>query len=280
MQDAFAYCAALVRAADRDRFLATLFAPAERRGALHALFAFNTEVARVHEVAPQALAGEVRLQWWIDVLAGERQGEAAANPVAAALLTTLAHYRLAAADLIDLVEARRFDLYEEPMSSLADLENYARKTSSRVFALAAEILSGERMLASTEPAGIAYGIAVLLRAFPAHAARRQLYVPVELLERHQVPLADVFAGRPSAGLNAALAELRHIARRHLAAASERTSAVPAAAVPALLPIALVRPSLDRLERCVAFAPAEIPPWRRQWLIWRAAHNPARIAQSG
>jgi hypothetical protein len=36
MQDAYAYCAELVRTAARDRFIATLFAPAEQRGALHA----------------------------------------------------------------------------------------------------------------------------------------------------------------------------------------------------------------------------------------------------
>jgi phytoene synthase len=48
-------------------------------------------------------------------------------------------------------------------------------------------------------------------------------------------------------------------------------------IPAFLPVALVRPSLDRLERSDPFAPREIPAWRRQWLIWRAARNPARIA---
>ena len=36
MQGNFDYCAALVREADRDRFLATLFAPAEHRDALYA----------------------------------------------------------------------------------------------------------------------------------------------------------------------------------------------------------------------------------------------------
>jgi len=54
-------------------------------------------------------------------------------------------------------------------------------------------------------------------------------------------------------------------------------ALPRAALPAFLPVALVRPSLDRAERGDAFAPAEISPWRRQWLLWRAARNPARIA---
>jgi hypothetical protein len=53
--------------------------------------------------------------------------------------------------------------------------------------------------------------------------------------------------------------------------------LPSGSLPAFLPIALVRPSLARLERSNAFAPAEIAQWHRQWLIWRAARNPARIA---
>jgi len=70
MQDAFAHCEGLVRAADRDRFLTTLFAPAEHRPALLALYAFNLEVARVREIVHEPLAGEIRLQWWNDVLEG------------------------------------------------------------------------------------------------------------------------------------------------------------------------------------------------------------------
>ena len=86
MQDAFAHCSELVRSADRDRFLAALFAPVQHRDALLALYAFNIEVARVREVAREALPGEIRLQWWREVLSGERGEEASANPVAAALL--------------------------------------------------------------------------------------------------------------------------------------------------------------------------------------------------
>ena len=123
MQDAFAYCAELVRAADRDRYIATLFAPAEHRGALHALYASNVEITRVRELAREPLAGEIRMQWWSDVLAGERREEAGANPVAAALIETIARHGVAADKLADLIEARRFDLYDEPMASIADLES-------------------------------------------------------------------------------------------------------------------------------------------------------------
>jgi 15-cis-phytoene synthase len=277
MEEAFAHCVALVRAADRDRYLAILFAPAEHRGALYALYAFNGEVARVREAAREPLPGEIRLQWWTDVLRGERGGEAAANPVAAGLLASIERYRLPLDQLIALVEARRFDLYDEPMATLDELETYAGKTSSVLFSLASRILSGTEAEAVAEPAGRAHTFVGLMRALPVHAARHQLYLPSQLIERHAVKVADIFAGRSSPGLNACLAELRTMARRHLSAARESLRTLPREALPAFLSLALVGPALDRLERSDAFAPAELAPWRRQWLLWRAARNPARIA---
>jgi 15-cis-phytoene synthase len=276
MQDAFAYCAELVRTADKDRYLASLFAPAEHRGALHALYAFNAEVARVREVAREPLPGEIRLQWWSEVIGGGRSEEARANPVASALLAAIENYHLPASEFIALIEAHRFDLYDEPMKSIADLEDYAKKTSSAVIALAARIIEGLRAAEVAEPLGIAYGITGLRRAFPLHAARRQLYLPVEIFDRHGVRPADIFAGLTSGALNAALSELHNLARRHLFDAHERVMTLPREVLPAVLPIALVRPTIERLERRDPFAPAEISPWRRQWLIWRAARNPARI----
>jgi 15-cis-phytoene synthase len=276
MQDAFAHCAELVRQADRDRYLAALFAPAQHRGALHALYAFNVEVARVRDVAREPLPGEIRLQWWTDVLNGERREEAGANPVAAALLATIERHGLAAGTLSALIEAHRFDLYDEPMADIAELEAYAKATSAALFALTAQVLTGDGAEAAAEPAGLAGAIADLLRVFPAHAAQRRLYVPLELLARHEARPSDIFAGLSSPGLNAALAELRAIARRHLAAAGERITALPREALPAFLPLAPVRALLDRLDRCDAFAPVELSAWRRQWLLWRAARNSARI----
>jgi phytoene synthase len=276
MQDAFAYCAALVRNADRDRYLATLFAPARHRDALFALYAFAIEIERVREVAREVLPGEIRLKWWSEVLAGERSGEAAGNPVAGALLVAIERYSLPTNKLAELIEAHRFDLYDELMATVSELEIYTARTSSAIIGLAAQIL-GTVADAVAEPAGIAYGLTALMRAFPVHAARHQLYLSAELLERHGVRTADIFAGRSSDGLKATFAELRGLARRNLDLAHARLLAMPDAAIPAFLPVALVRPALDRLERSDAFAPGELSPWWRQWLIWRAARNPARIA---
>jgi phytoene synthase len=281
MRDAFAHCEALVRAADRDRFLATLFAPAEHRDALFALYAFNVEITRVREAAREPLAGEIRLQWWSDVLSGTGSGEVAAYPEAAALLASMARYRLQAERFEALIAARRFDLYDEPMATLGELEVYAEGASSGLIALAAQVL-----LAGAEPdigalchhAGLGHAIAGLLKAFPLHAARGQLFVPLEVLERHGTGRQDVAGGRATPQLRVALTELRQRARHHLREAQELLAAAPPAVLPALLPVALAPPMLARMERrdYDPFVPLEIAPWRRQWLIWRAARQPARI----
>ena len=279
---AFAHCEALVRAADRDRFLATLFAPRERRDALFALYAFNVEIARVREVVREPVAGEIRLQWWSDVLAGEGRGDRGPSG-----RIGLARDAWRATDcrrqrLQTTIAARRFDLYDEPMAALADLEAYAEGASSSLIALAAQILNGagaSDIDALSRHAGLAHAIAGLLKAFPFHAARGQLFVPLELLERHGADREDVRAGRATPQLRAALADLRGSARRHLRQAQELArDRVAVRRMPALLPVALAGPTLARMERrdYDPFVPIEIAPWRRQWLIWRAARRPSRI----
>lgn len=273
----FQHCAALVREADRDRYLATLFAPAQHRDALFALYAFNVEISRVRELAREPMPGELRLQWWREALSDERAGEAAAHPVAAALRETLARYNIPSDRLIALTDARGFDLYNEPMASVTDLEIYGIKTQSALFAMAAEILGAASELMTLD-AGIAYAIAGLLNGFARHAARRQLYVPLDLLNRHRVNREEIFAGQVSDGLRAALAELRIVARRHLAIANSKLKSAPPEILSALLPAALVAPALRRMER-LGYDPFKFEPalaWRRQWWLWRAARDPRRI----
>jgi phytoene synthase len=276
----FEHCAALVREADRDRYLATLFAPAEHRDALFALYAFNVEIARVRDLAREPMPGEIRLQWWREVLSGLRGGEAAANPVAAALLETLALSHFGSERLLSLIEARGFDLYDEPMANATDLEIYGIKTQSVPFALAAEILGAQGAASEmvTLDAGIVYAIASILHGFARHAARRQLYVPLNTLNRHGVNREEIFAGQSSAGLLAALADMRALARKHLVAAQAKLKDAPLQILPALLPAALVAPALRRMEKRdydpFKYEPA--PAWRRQWWLWRAARNPRRI----
>lgn len=274
------HCAALVRAADRDRYLAALFAPAQHRGALLALYAFNVEIARVRDLAREPMPGEIRLQWWREVLSGARDGEAAAHPVAAALQGALTQYRIAPDGLLGLIDAHAFDLYDEPMGTLDDLDRYGARTQGALLAAAAGILGGGETAgeALLRHAGIGYAIAGILSGFGRHAARRQLYLPLEVLERHRVEREDIFARTAGEGLRGALGELMRHGRRQLAAAQGELASAPSAMFPALLPMATAGPQLRRAERPGRdpFGPLPLSALRRQWLIWRAARDPRRI----
>lgn len=280
MQTNFEHCAALVREADRDRYLATLFAPAEHRDALFALYAFNVEIARVRELAREPMPGEIRLQWWREMLSGERDGEAAAHPVAAALQAALERYGFVAAPLLELIDARSFDLYDEPMASVDDLELYAIRTQSPLFAMAAGILGQGSAPPETFTlnASAATTIGRILSDLPRHVARRQLYVPLDVLGRHGVNREDIFARQISGPLRAALSDMRDIARQHLEKAQASLQSASPQILPAFLPVALIGPQLRRMERA-GYEPFQfelLPAWRRQWLLWRAARNPKRI----
>ncbi|HEU5016430.1 MAG TPA: phytoene/squalene synthase family protein [Pseudolabrys sp.] len=274
------HCAALVREADRDLFLATLFAPEPHRDALFALYAFTIEIARVRDLARESMPGEIRLQWWRESLAGERDAEAQAHPVAAALRATLIRYGLSADPLMALIDARTFDLYDQPMDSLHALDTYAQATRGAVFAFAAAVLGGlvQQTRALAQHAGIAYTIAGAVSNLPLHAARRQLYLPRELLDRHGLVPEAVFARETSEGLCAALADLRGHARAHLGAGGALLPEIPAAALPAFLPLASIGALLREMDRPAydPFRPPRLSALRRQWLLWRAARDPRRI----
>jgi phytoene synthase len=103
-------------------------------------------------------------------------------------------------------------------------------------------------------------------------------VPLDVLARHEGSSEETFAAQPSPALFSALAEMRGIARQHLAAAQAKLKSAPPEILPAFLPVALVGPQLRRMERAdyAPFESQQIAPWRRQWLLWRAARDPSRI----
>lgn len=275
---AYAQCEDILRHEDPDRWLAALFLPADKRRHVHALIAFSLEIARVQQLVSEPRLGEIRFQWWREAILGERKSEALANPVAAALIDTLARFDLPRDLLYSLIDARLFDLWGEPMPSLATLEAYAKATAANLFHLAGLIVApaaGEALAAAAKPAGIAYAMTGLLRALPWHGAAGQVYMPAELLAAQGLAAADVAAGRTSPQLLAALAELRGVVRHQLRLFEERARSVPGAGAAVFLPVQLCEAYLRQMERAdydPFHSRIELPQWRRQWILWRAARR--------
>ena len=119
-QEALAHCAALVREADKDRYLASLFAPDGRRPYLQALYAFNAELARIRETVSEPMLGEIRLQWWHDTLSAIEAKQTVDHPVAQAFSVVVQQFGLPLEHFENFIEAWRNDLYADqfPLTAL------------------------------------------------------------------------------------------------------------------------------------------------------------------
>jgi NADH dehydrogenase [ubiquinone] 1 alpha subcomplex assembly factor 6 len=267
---------ALVRRHDRDRFQTALFAPPEQRRALFALYAFNYEIARVREIVTEPMLGQIRLQWWREVIAAAFAGETPRQHlVAAPLSEAIAEFRLSREDLDRLIDARERDLAPEAPPNLAALTEYAEGTSGALVLLASEVF-GVRQEAGREVArrvGVGYALAGLLRAMPFHAAAGRRFIPAELANRTGFDLRDYEAKRASPALRAAVREIAAAARQQLRSAREDRAAIPRAAIPALLPAVVADRFLGRLER-TGYDPFDrrlaIPDTLQSWRLAAAA----------
>ena len=272
------HCHDLVRAHDKDRWLAALFAPEAARVDVLALYAFNVELSRVRDLAREPALGEMRLEWWSGQLAAIAAGETPPHPVAVALAAAMRRANLPGQAFAAMIEARRFDLYDDPMPSLNDLEGYLGETSSALVMLAGLALAGPEAgtLAAADAAGaagVAIGLTGLMRAAAFHRARGQCYLPADVLARHGLGPAHVLSGRASPEMDAALAELRDHAGRRLADARAALSNTPRAAFPAFHTAAHVPRYLKALARAgagVLTAAAEVAQWKRQIALLYAA----------
>lgn len=274
--DAAAFCAELVRTHDFARYASTLFVPPRERRALLAIYAFNAEISRVRDLVSQPLPGEIRLQWWTDMLSGGGHGSVEGNPVAAELLFAIRNFQLPVGPLSRLVEQHQFDLYNDPMPSMAALEDYLNETASALFSLAARVMArpSEEIDHLAEHAGLAQGIAQVITALPRDASRRQLFLPLQFLEQHGGDIEDVFAGKQTSQLRAAIDQLIGVANGHLKTALSLLPTVPPAARPIFLPLGLAERDLTRMSQAGSdpFAQQATSRLRVLWTVWRASRR--------
>jgi phytoene synthase len=275
-KDSAGFCADLVRTHDFARYASTLFMPVDQRRALLAIYAFNVEISRVRDHVSQPLPGEMRLQWWTDMLAGAGHGGIEGNPVAAELLQVIRDHRLPVDPLSRLIDEHQFDLYNDPMPSMAALEGYVNDTSSALFSLVARVAArpSEAIDHLARHAGLAQGLVQVIATLPWDAARRQLFVPLQLLESHGSGIEQFFLGKQTPQARAAIDQLIGEARGHLKTAFELLAGVPPEVRPVFLPLALVRRDLMRMSRADSdpFVPRIPSRFRTLWTLWRASRS--------
>jgi 15-cis-phytoene synthase len=246
------------RATALDRYLAARLAPRHTRRDLIALAAFVGETARIIATASEPLVGEMRLQWWRDVLEpGRAAGEATGHPIADALREAIVRHALAVELFSTLLDARSSALEPGLAVTGAALDQYLDETEGAAFRLAARILgipasdaAGKLLFA----AGQAYGRVQLLRFVPLVLATRRR-------SSSQATLVNDWAALAPAVLESAKSWLQQ---------ARRDARLAPPAMPAVLPVALVEPYLTALERLgpdIVRERADISPLTRVWRLW-------------
>ncbi|RAZ89316.1 phytoene/squalene synthase family protein [Mesorhizobium hawassense] len=264
-----------VRAANHDRYLSALYAPADKRDALFALYAFNAEIAGVRDRIHEPLPGEVRLQWWRDIIAADGDAETG-HPTADALRATISANGLPKAAFEYMLEARIFDLYDDPMPSRTDLEGYCGETAAALIQLAAMVIDPAAAPGFAElagRAGCAQAITGLLLLLPLHRRRGQCFVPADILAAAGTTPEEFVKGESGAAAERAVAAMIALAREHLNAFEKGAPALPVTLRPAFLPLALTRAYLDKMEkagRSPLNTTAALSTLRRHWLLLRHA----------
>ena len=247
--DGHTYCAELVSEHQPGRYLATLFAPASVRGALFALYAFDHELAKVHRLISEPMAGLIRFQWWRDALGAISRGEAApAHPIAQALQHEW-HSVGPSRPLLDTaIDARERELDQEPLESMTAFEGHIQATSAGL------VLAGLGILAARQDkahevghrVGLALGITDFLSELDQRRERACL-LPEDLLRSQGVSTTTVREATSPQDFAPVVRGLAEDALEHLRQARRLQRGVSRQELPALLPAALVSGRLKGLR---------------------------------
>ncbi|MCB1784187.1 MAG: squalene/phytoene synthase family protein [Alphaproteobacteria bacterium] len=214
MAHSLSYCGDFVRQSDPDRFLLSMFAPADRREALWALFAFQGEIAKTRDVVSDSTLGRMRLQWWRDELEKIYAGhEAPAHEVLAPLAAAIRVHDLPLADFEMLLEAREFDLGDELPGNVEGFLNYADLTTTPLMRMAVQIEGCDPALEPVQAVAMNYALAGLLRVIPHWAGHGRCVLPEDVMAAYGITPGGLFTGKNLDGL----AEMvRFLARERVA----------------------------------------------------------------
>lgn len=262
---------------DRDRYIAALFAPKRVRDPLMVLYAFNAEIARIPDLVSEPALGEIRLQWWRDVLEADDARAVIGNPVADALGETIETHGLSTASLLGMIDARSADLDGGGFADMQAFKAYQYKTHGAVFALSAKILgqSGSSLGRAANEAGVAYGTMHTLVSLPRDAAHGRVMLPLSLLQEHDVLPESVLAGEGGEGIRPAVSELVQEVRTALQSVRGRTGELDSTVHAAFAPLALVEPALRAIEKPDVQPLRDVVvlnPLARFFRLWRASRT--------
>ena len=213
LAEAYEYCRSITRQSGSSFASAFWLLPAERRRAIHAIYAF---CRLSDDIADNpALAGDrsLLLARWRDELEAV-YADRSTHPVGIALADTVRRFDLPKNIFDDLLLGIESDLRSESIDTFDDLRTYCYRVASTVGLLVVIVLGcrSPQALEYAETLGIAVQLTNVLRDVSFDASSGRVYLPAEDLERLNIKRTDLASPIPGPELRTVLASYAERAR--------------------------------------------------------------------
>lgn len=250
-----------------------LFLPTERRRAITALYAFRRELEAIIDESHDAGVAHQRLDWWRGELRRLYDGQPS-HPVTQALQPHIAPCGLPQSEFSEMLDGMEMDLTQTRYLDEAGLKRYCQCAGGAMGVLSARVLgfSDPRTLDFARQLGLSMQRATIVRDVGEDARQGRIYLPVDTLQRHEVPAADILQSRYSERFVALMREQAEVARtlyREALALLPRQDRRAQRA--ALVMAALSHAQLDEIEASqfqVLTQRIALTPMRMLWIAWK------------
>ena len=268
------YCQQKVAESGTSFYYAFLFLPPEKRQAIHALYAFCREVDDVVDECEDPAIAAAKLNWWrqeVALLASPPDHPQPTHPVMRALQEVRQRFDLPLEYFTEIIDGMAMDLEYSRYPDFKSLSLYCYRVAGVVGLLSAEIfgVTDRKTLRYATELGTALQLTNIIRDVGEDARRGRIYLPVDELQRFNVPAADIMNARETPAF---LALMQFQGERAQSYYYKALSTLPvtdrSAQRPGLIMAAVYRTLLDEISKDgyqVLKQKTSLPPLRKLWL---------------
>lgn len=267
------YCQKKAADSGSSFYYSFLFLPDNRRRAITALYAFCREVDDVVDECQDPQIAATKLAWWRQAVVKLYAGTPD-HPVTQALLPVLGEFSLPQEQLLEIIDGMEMDLQQTRYLDFKALSLYCYRVASVVGLLAAEIFGSQDRQTQkyAHDLGMAFQLTNIIRDVGEDARRGRVYLPIDELQRFDVPVADILNARQSDNFRRLMEFQIDRAEQYYAQAMAALPAIDRKAQrPGLVMAAIYRTLLEEIKRdgCqVLTQRTSLTPLRKLWIAWR------------
>ena len=264
------YCQDKAAKSGSSFYYSFMFLPPERRQAITALYAFCREVDDVVDECHDLSLAQTKLEWWRQEV-GRVYGGTPTHPVGHALKDVIKGFRLPQEQLFEIIDGMAMDLSQTRYLDFKGLQLYCYRVASVVGLLAAEIFGYQdrQTLKYAHDLGLAFQLTNIIRDVGEDARRGRIYLPIEDLQRFEVPAKDLLEARYSDAFRELMAFQAERAEKFYDQAFAQLPAIDRKAQrPGLVMAAIYRTLLREIARdgfLVLDRRTSLTPLRKVWL---------------